>query len=524
MDTDPTGNPCLDFFFHVVPDTPHETLISLLDSAWTHDPLKALKLICHLRAVRGTGKSDKESFYSAALWLHDHHPKTLSLNIAAIAAFGYMKDLPEILHRILNGPDVRKNPDSSETRLEKRATAAAKAIERYARDPNYRSLHDAVCEFFAGALTADLERLRSGKLNEIGLSAKWCPSLASSFDRSTLLCDGIAKRVFGRESAPEYADIEESHYVYRVRARLRREVLVPLRAALELPEVYVTAKNWGSVPYERVASVGMKRHREAFKKHDGERFGAYVESVKKGEKRIAAGALLPHEILAGEAHDEVAELQWRRLVSELLEKGKLRNCIAVCGMSRLKVGTKVRDVGVAMGMLVAELSEEPWKGQVITFGDRPQLRRIEGETIAEKMSSLKQMERVTKADLRAVFEQILEVAVEGGLEAERMIKRVFVFSDVEFDEASVRPWETDYMAIKGMYEEKGYAVPEIVFWNLRHSRATPVTSLEKGVALVSGFSKNMLKVFLEGDGVIDPVLIMDAAIAGEEYSELVVFD
>ncbi|KAK1312795.1 hypothetical protein QJS10_CPA07g00269 [Acorus calamus] len=214
----------------------------------------------------------------------------------------------------------------------------------------------------------------------------------------------------------------------------------------------------------------------------------------------------PHETLIslldseGAAHDEVAELQWRRMVSELLEKGKLRSCISVCGMSWLMVGTKVRDVGVAMGMLVAELSEEPWKGNVITFGERPQLWRIEGETIEEKMSSLRRMER------------------------ERMIKRVFVFRYMEFDEASVRPWETDYMAIKSKYEEMGYAVPEILFWNLRHSGATPVTSMEKGVALVSGFSKNMLKLFLEGDGVIDPVLIMDAAIAGEEYGELVVFD
>ncbi|KAK1286055.1 hypothetical protein QJS10_CPB20g00932 [Acorus calamus] len=603
-----SGNPCLDFFFQVVPDTKSETLTCLLKSAWAHDPLKALKLVCHLRGVRGTGKSDKEGFYSAALWLHDHHPKTLSLNIGPIAGFGYFKDFPEILHRILNGADVRevqrsqnphrrrrsvrliprrlkklklgkkspkpirlgdfivetvekakaeaevkksekrdraeaarreKKASAAAARMEKRGSAAKKAIERYERDPDYRLLHDLVCEFFAASLVADLERLKSGKFYEIGLAAKWCPSLDSSYDRSTILCEGIATRVFPLDSAPEYADMEEAHYVYKVRDRLRREVLVPLREKLELPEVYMTANRWGSLPYNRVASVAMKKYKYLFKKHDEERFGKYLESVKKGEAKIAAGALLPHEILA-EAPNEVAELQWRRMVSDLQEKGKFRNCIAVCDVSASMNGTPM-DVCVALGMLVAELSEEPWKGKVITFSEKPQLHVIKGKTLAEKMSFVKRMEWGMNTDFQAVFDRILEVAVEGRLEPERMIKRVFVFSDMEFDEASrvrpsyymgygeassVRSWETDYMVIRRKYEEKGYgsAVPEIVFWNLRDSRSTPVTSMDKGVALVSGFSKNLLKLFLEGDGIIDPEIIMDAAIAGEEYSNLVVFD
>ncbi|KAK1270736.1 hypothetical protein QJS04_geneDACA019959 [Acorus gramineus] len=552
-----SGNPCLDFFFQVVPDTPSRTLTSLLESAWSCDPLKSLKLVCHLRGVRGTGKSDKEGFYSAAIWIHNYHPKTLALNIAPIVGFGYMKDLPEILHRILNGERIRnlhrerrrsvrsrrfgrfriskktkRSGDSvvktveaaATTRREKRASAAKKAIERYERDPDYRFLYDLVCDFFAASLAADMERLKSGKLYEIGLAAKWCPSLDSSYDRSTLLCEGIATRVFPQESASDYAEIEEAHYVYRVRDRLRREVLVPLRAALELPEVYMTANKWGSLPYNRVASVAMKRYKDLFKKHDEERFGKYLESVKKGEAKIAAGALLPHEILA-EAHSEVAELQWRRMVSDLQEKGKLKNCIAVCDVSGSMSGTPM-DVCVALGMLVAELSEEPWKGKVITFSATPQLHLIEGETLAEKTSFVREMNWGMNTDFQAVFDRILEVAVEGRLEAEKMIKRMFVFSDMEFDQASARPWETDYMVIRRKFEEKGYGsvVPDIVFWNLRDSRSTPVRSMDKGVALVSGFSKNLLKLFLEGDGVIDPEIIMEAAIAGEEYSKLVVFD
>ncbi|KAL5719435.1 hypothetical protein ACHQM5_012214 [Ranunculus cassubicifolius] len=104
-----SGNPCVDFFFHVVPDTPRETLTRRLELAWQHDALTTLKLIGHLRGVRGTGKSDKEGFYTAALWLHKNHPKTLAINAKWFAKIGYYKDLPEILLRLLEGPDVQKD-------------------------------------------------------------------------------------------------------------------------------------------------------------------------------------------------------------------------------------------------------------------------------------------------------------------------------------------------------------------------------------------------------------------------------
>ncbi|KAF9618172.1 hypothetical protein IFM89_000641 [Coptis chinensis] len=86
-----TGNPCLDFFFHIVPDTPPQNLVEWLSLAWKHSKLTTLKLICHLRGVRGVRKSDKEGFYTAPLWLHKHHPKTLACNVESIGILGILK-------------------------------------------------------------------------------------------------------------------------------------------------------------------------------------------------------------------------------------------------------------------------------------------------------------------------------------------------------------------------------------------------------------------------------------------------
>ncbi|XP_015902267.3 uncharacterized protein LOC107435223 [Ziziphus jujuba] len=570
-----SGNPCLDFFFHVVPDTPPESITQRLQLAWSHNPLTTLKLICNLRGVRGTGKSDKEGFYTTAFWLHNHHPKTLASNVPSFADFGYLKDLAEILYRLLEGPDSRaKQKDellqrkstrsylrghkklkpsekskrvakgtvareirvnnaleeammekekAKQLRHDKRIAMAKNVVQRLGRDPDFRFLYDKISDYFAECLRADIGFLNSREYRKISLAAKWCPSIDSSFDRSTLLCESIARKIFPRELYPEYQSIEEAHYAFRIRDRLRKEILVPLRKVLELPEVYIGANQWNAIPYNRVASLAMKLYKDKFLKHDEERFRKYLEDVKAGKSKIAAGALLPHEIIS--SGDEIAELQWKRMVDELLNKGRLKNCIAVSDVSGSMHGIPM-EVSVALGLLVSELSEDPWKGKIITFSANPQLHLILGDDLRSKTEFVRRMDWGHNTDFQKVFDKILKVAVNGNLKGEQMIKRVFVFSDMEFDQASANDWETDYEAIKRKFREKGYeeSVPEIVFWNLRDSRSTPVPGKQQGVALVSGFSKNLMNLFLGGAEALNPEYVMDLAISGEEYQRLVVVD
>ncbi|XP_037441703.1 uncharacterized protein LOC119309900 [Triticum dicoccoides] len=647
-----SGNPCLDFFFQVVPDTPAERVRGLLAAAWAHDALTALKLACNLRGVRGTGKSDKEGFYAAALWMHEHHPRTLACNIAALAEFGYLKDFPELLFRLIHGPDVRKvakaggrrgresaeegegarpqaggpphqvgQPAEKEKALGRRRAAlrtrlskalvveavpvsvavpeaadqkpeameavpdpvavpeaakqkpeameavpdpvavpeaaeqkpevmevdqkktsprkpemskkvwkvaklAVQSLETYYGDRAYRFLFDAVADFFAALLTSDLEQLsHGGKTMKIGLAAKWCPTPGSSFDRTTLLCEAIARRLFPRDSDPEYAQLSDEHYTYCALHRLRHQVLVPLRKVLKLPEVYMSAQRWSELPYTRVASVAMRRYKFLFKKHDEVRFGRYLDDVKAGKAKISAGALLPHEIAAAALRgqeDDVSELQWRRMVEDLRSKGLLRNCISVCDVSASMDGNPM-EVCIALGVLTSELSERPWKGKV-TFHSRPSIHLIKGNTLREKMKFVERLEWGGSTNFQGVFDQILCTAVDAGLAPEKMIRTVFVYSDMEFNMASGAyyggepSWDSDYEVICKKFRAAGYGdvVPQIVFWNLRDSSSMPVTSTQPGVAMVSGFSKNILKIFLQNDGVVNPEAIMMQAIAGDE--------
>ncbi|KAE8688409.1 putative Leucine-rich repeat receptor-like protein kinase family protein [Hibiscus syriacus] len=394
-------------------------------------------------------------------------------------------------------------------RKERERAKAKRALDKYNSDSNYRLLFDCTADFFADYLKSDIKNLNDGKLFDITLAAKWCPSIDSSYDKATLIFEAIGRRVFPRESEGEYQGLEEAYYAYRVRDRLRKQVLVPLHKALELPEVYMSANKWNTLPYNRVASVAMKNYKALFTKHDNERFQEYLEQVKTGNIKIAAGALLPHEIIGSledKDGEQVAELQWKRMVNDVAEKGKLTNCIAVCDVSGSMSGIPM-EVSVALGLLVSELSEEPWKGKVITFSANPELHLIKGDTLKAKIEFVRNMEWGGNTDFQKVFDQILAVAVEGKLSEEQLIKRVFVFSDMEFDDANGSHskywdhmnnhgngddgngddemtweerrkeweknkhnlWKTDYEVIQQKFHDSGYKrVPEIVFWNLRN--------------------------------------------------------
>ncbi|KAL4202871.1 hypothetical protein AMTRI_Chr02g265710 [Amborella trichopoda] len=471
-----TGNPCLDFFFHIVPDTPPQKLTHLHSLAWHHDSLTTLKLIPAME-IR-------------------------------IGKFGFLKDLLEILFLLIEGHDARKlrreehnsskakpkakpkpeakakardvrveqqlakgqvlKAEAREEREKRRLNYARRALERYYSDRDYRYLHDKVSETFAELLASDLKP----ETKNLSFAAKWCPSLGSSYDQITLICESIAKRLFPINSYPEYKVLEETHYAYRVRIRMSKEVLVPLRRALELPEVYMSSNKWISLPYDRVASGAMKNYKKHFKWHDRRRFRKFLKEVEKGEKKIAAGALLPHEILAS-GQDQ--------------KHGKLSNCLAVCDVSGSMRGLPM-EVCVALGLLVSDLSAKPWKGTVITFSNEPQIHKIQGKTI---------------------FERRKFVVKRGRLRKEKMIKRLFVFSDMEFDKASKGEWETDYMAIERKFRRRGYGKPpQIVFWNLRDSEAIP----------------NLLKCFMDNGGEINAEGIMEDALSAPPYVKLVVVD
>ena len=105
-----------------------------------------------------------------------------------------------------------------------------------------------------------------------------------------------------------------------------------------------------------------------------------------------------------------------------------------------------------------------------------------------------------------------------------MVKTIFIFSDMEFDACGGTEYETDYQLIRRLFDEAGYQLPAIVFWNLRGgNRSKPVDVNERNVALVSGFSGQMMKTFLEKGSFSSPLDTMLDTL-GDRYDHLQIID
>jgi hypothetical protein len=138
-------------------------------------------------------------------------------------------------------------------------------------------------------------------------------------------------------------------------------------------------------------------------------------------------------------------------------------------------------------------------------------------------------------NLQAVYELILNQAVKNSVPESEMPSTLLILSDMEFNQATNQTKEilgwgeqskdtwnpTAQEMVKTMFNEAGYKVPKIVYWNI-HSRGdnVPVSFDESGTALVSGFSPSILKSVLKGD-IISPQQIMDETILSERYKNVI---
>jgi hypothetical protein len=62
-------------------------------------------------------------------------------------------------------------------------------------------------------------------------------------------------------------------------------------------QTLMSARKWGDIDYQHVASVSMKNNSKHFLAHDGPRFESYLADVAAGKAKIAAGALKPHQMV-----------------------------------------------------------------------------------------------------------------------------------------------------------------------------------------------------------------------------------
>jgi hypothetical protein len=465
-------DPRMSFFFKIVRNTPGETLTDLLEKSWSVDPLDTLKLIFHLRDCRG-GKGEKKQFHDCLQWLLQHHPEILSKNLDNIPFFGSYKDWLTLL-------------------------GSAAEME--------------MIQHFTVQLRQDKQLLESADekvRNTITLAAKWAPTEGCAHDRKSKAAAKFASALQVRKEA------------------YRRNYLVPLRNHLRIVEAKMCKGDWSDIDFSHVPAVALKRYKKAFAKHAPEKYQEFLARVKAGQAKMNVGRLHPHEILApyirrGATKDETIEAQWQTYVAEHRKKlVGFPNSLAMIDVSGSMSGQPL-EVAVSLGLLIAECNVGAFHDKFLTFSSNPSLEELRGDSTHEKVRNVRHSHWEMSTNLQAAFDLILATAKMFKVPPEQMPAMLIVLSDMAFDSACGRNDKTNFQVIEEKYRAAGYTRPKIVFWNLQGTSIDfPVASNVPDCALVSGFSGDLLTLFLEC-GEMTPYLVMRKAIDAERYNRVVV--
>ena len=360
-------------------------------------------------------------------------------------------------------------------------------------------------------LTEDLKNMNEGK--SCSLLAKWIPSINGSSKQTKRYAKQLRKAL----------GLTEREY---------RKALSKFRKYLDVVEVKMSSKNWSEINYETVPSRANLIYNNAFLRNDEERRRDYLNRLEKGEAKINASVLYPHDIVHKYAEswsyrvkpkDTTLEELWKALPDTVQGGG---NTIVVAdgsGSMTVRVGNtnvSALEVANALAIYFAEHSSGQFKDKYITFSSRPQFVDFSNcNSLHDKIQTALTHSEVSNTNIEAVFDLILDTAVKNKMSQDDIPQNILIISDMEFDYAqdyrhamTQRLFET----IRQRYKAAGYKLPRLVFWNVNSRTDTiPMKENELGIALVSGFSTNICKMVLSGE--LDPYKCLLETINAERY-------
>lgn len=294
-----------------------------------------------------------------------------------------------------------------------------------------------------------------------------------------------------------------------------------IAAASETVEQRMCAGDWQGIDFSKVPSVAAARLARAFRTHDGERYGVFLEDVKAGRATMKASAVFPHDIVKAASHDDAAATaQWSQLPKPVLAGGALVLCDVSSSMGcKVSGNTSAMDVCIALGLLLSENLPEPFRNQVVTFCATPTWHTIEGETLAARAASLAGADWGMNTNIQAAFDLILKRAIDARAAgvAFEMPSAFVVLSDMEFDSPGVRGL-TNHQALERKFRAAGIELPTLVYWNLNGRAGNVPAGNNPGIVLVSGYSPRIADIVLSGAfGDLTPDVVMREAVCKPRY-------
>lgn len=437
-----------------------DEIIQKFELAFQEDPLGAMRCLFWARDCRG-GAGERRVFRVLLPYIAQKHYEELYRNLELIPEYGRWDDF----YALIGTP-----------------------------------MEEQFWPFISWKLFRDIKEMEAGR--PCSLLAKWLKKADASSPNTRKLGIYTAKK------------LGMSVYDYK-------RLCVKLRRYIDVVEQRMSANEWDTINYPAVPSRAMMNYRKAFARHDQERFDEYLNKVQSGEQKINSATLYPYDIvekiLYGHEDSKVLEAQWNNLPNYVDDDV---NAVVMADVSGSMYGRPMA-TSIGLAMYFAERNKGAYHNLFMTFSGNPQFVTVKGDTITQKINFISKAEWGMNTDLEKALLKILDVAIENHCSQKEMPKSLIIISDMEIDEADGQNHrENFYEYVSRVYEEHGYKIPNVVFWNVdsRHD-VFLADKNRKGVQLVSGQSASTFKNLI---GCVDktPVEMMYSVLNSERYQAI----
>lgn len=476
-----TGKALLDLNFSVssLRNKTENDIVFLFINAYVENPLLAVKWLFYARDIR-EGLGERRLFRVCMRELHSLNNRAFIKNLHLISEYGRWDDLVNLV-----GMD-----DKSDI---------------------------SIFDIIRRQLNEDIEN--SIKDKPISLLAKWLPSENTSSTQTRELAKKVRKGL--KLSSKDY-----------------RKILSKLRKYLDVVEVKMCDNRWEDIDYEKVPSMANLKYKDAFMRHDEFRRRDYLRSVMSGEAKINSSVATPcdivHEYHKGQFFarhvknlDYTLEMAWKNLkdiqVSDTLVvadgSGSMLCRVGKSGMTAL-------DVATSLAIYTSEHNRGVFHNKYITFSSNPRYVEFTDDmSLHGKLKLALTHSEISTTDIEKVFMLVLDTAVHNNLSQEDMPKNILIISDMEFNTVSRYGNNSDdrlFNILSERYAENDYKLPRLIFWNVNSRTGTiPVKENELGIALVSGFSPNILKMVMMDN--LDPYELLVEVLNSPRYSSITAY-
>jgi hypothetical protein len=487
---DTSGSPIVDYFMMYTRSLTKEKSYEYIEKCWEISPEKTVAIIFNGRD-RLKGKKEKKVSNTGMLWLRINKPYTYMNNILTyVNKYGRWKDLLYICYDNNTNGIINNNYE---------------------------------LKLFANKLQDDRSILIDENPDDnvsISLCAKWAPSENDRNDQRKHFAKKIASILYGKD------DVKKME-------KYRKEYIAPLRNKINIVEKLMCNNEWDKINYECVPGVASRRLHESFNKHDSQRYCEYLAKVRSGEAKINVTGILPHELANYYVNlrntqdeyeeNETIELQWKSIVDNVKSSGILGNSLAIVDLSGSMFsacnGSIPAQVAISLGIITSQCCNGMFKNKFITFSENPELVSLVPDNLYKEYTdkgiepslytcfkSMIDVDFGFNTDFVKCCDMIITYSINNFILDKDMPKKLFIFTDMQFDEANINNHENNsvetlYKTIAKKFKAVGYTPPKFIFWNLNssHKESFPVNCKTEGTAMISGFSEQLLKIFMTYD-------------------------